>query len=84
MKIYFDNRTKFFLYDSFLYRQTLIKGNVHNEIYYAELGIFSTVEDYPSDGFDIPDDATVLSGKKVIEEIGRRRMRIKMLRELRK
>ena len=84
MKIYFDNCTKFFLYDSFLYRQIFIKGNVHNEIYYPELGIFSTVEDYPSDGFDIPDDATVLSGKKAREEMKRRRMRIKMLRELRK
>lgn len=84
MKIYFDNCTKFFLYNSFLYRQTFIKGNIHNEIYYANLGIFSTVEDYPSNDFDIPDDATVLPSKKAEEEIERRRMSMKMLRELQK
>lgn len=84
MKSRFDNCTRFFLHDSFLYRQTFIEGNIHNEIYYADLGIFSTVEDYPSNDFDIPDDATVLPSKKAGEEIERRRMSMKMLKELQK
>lgn len=78
MKSRFDNCTKFFLYDSFLYRQTFIKGNVHNEIYYPELGIFSTVEDYPSNDFDIPYDAVVLSSKKFRREVDKLRIQIKI------